>query len=79
MQDDAKSAAGAQVRFWPLAAKTVISHTLTYFAMGALAFHFLHYAELINAPGSGMRPVSHPLVLALSMKSPPSSMSSSST
>lgn len=44
-----------QPRFWTLAAKAVVSHTLTYFMMGALAFHFLHYAEFINNPHSGMR------------------------
>jgi hypothetical protein len=52
-----------QPRFLTLAAKTVVSHTLTYFVMGALAFHFLHYAELINNPNSGMRPTSDPLVM----------------
>ena len=44
-----------QPRFVPLAAKTVVCHTLTYFIMGALAFHFLDYAELFNKPGSGLR------------------------
>ncbi len=38
------------VRFWPLAAKTVVSHTLTYFLMGVLAAHFLHYAALMSHP-----------------------------
>lgn len=46
----------SQPRFVPLAVKTVVCHTLTYFVMGALAFHFLHYAELFNKPGSGLRP-----------------------
>lgn len=53
----------AQPRFLTLAAKTVISHTLTYFVMGALAFHFLHYADFINNPNSGMRPITSPFVL----------------
>ena len=53
----------SQPRFLTLAAKTVVSHTLTYFVMGALAFHFLHYAELINNPNSGMRPTTDPLVM----------------
>ncbi len=50
-------------RFLPLAVKTVVSHTITYFVMGALAFHFLHYAELLNKPNSGMRPINDPLML----------------
>jgi hypothetical protein len=52
-----------QPRFLPLAAKTVICHTLTYFLMGALAFHFLHYADFINKPNSGMRPTTSPLIV----------------
>lgn len=32
-----------QPRFVPLAAKTVVCHSVTYMLMGALAFHFLHY------------------------------------
>jgi hypothetical protein len=52
-----------QPRFLPLAAKTVICHTLTYFLMGALAFYFLHYADFINKPNSGMRPTSSPLIV----------------
>ena len=38
-------------------------HTITYFVMGLLAFHFLHYADFINKPNSGMRPASDPLVM----------------
>ena len=53
----------AQPRFVTLAAKTVVSHTLTYFVMGALAFHFLHYADIINNPNSGMRPMTSPYVI----------------
>jgi hypothetical protein len=45
-----------QVRFLPLAAKTVVCHTITYMVMGMLAYHFLHYADTINNPCSGMRP-----------------------
>ena len=45
----------SQVRFVPLAAKTVVCHTITYFVMGALAFNLLHYADFINNPNSGMR------------------------
>ena len=43
-------------RFATLAAKTAVCHALTYFLMGALAYHFLHYADFINQPNSGMRP-----------------------
>jgi hypothetical protein len=49
--------------FVSLAAKTVVCHTITYFIMGALAYHFLHYADFINKPGSGMRPITNPLVI----------------
>ena len=45
-----------QPRFVPLAAKTVVCHSITYMVMGALAYHFLHYADFINNPNSGMRP-----------------------
>jgi magnesium-transporting ATPase (P-type) len=47
----------SQVRFLPLATKTVVCHTITYFICGALAYKFLHYADVINNPTSGMRPV----------------------
>ncbi|MGB7190842.1 MAG: hypothetical protein WBD10_11940 [Acidobacteriaceae bacterium] len=47
-----------QPRFLPLAVKTVVCHTITYMVMGALAFHFLHYEKVLNAPNSGMRPAS---------------------
>jgi hypothetical protein len=46
----------SQPRFLPLAAKTVVCHTVTYFVMGALAYNLLHYADFINNPNSGMRP-----------------------
>src|ERR1700722_2625991 len=46
----------SQPRFAPLAIKTVVCHSITYMLMGALAFHFLHYADFINNPNSGMRP-----------------------
>ncbi|HUX45679.1 MAG TPA: hypothetical protein VMV57_13085 [Terracidiphilus sp.] len=54
---------GSQVRFLPLAAKTVVSHTLTYFVMGVLASHFLHYEEILNNPNSGMHPMNSVWVL----------------
>jgi hypothetical protein len=53
-----------QLRFLPLAVKTAVCHTITYFCMGALAYHFLHYAELIANPCSNMRPMTDPLVMA---------------
>lgn len=54
----------SQPRFLPLAAKTIVSHTLTYILMGILAFHFLHYAEAFARPNSGMRPITDPWVMA---------------
>ncbi len=51
-------------RFPELAAKTAVCHTLTYFLMGALAAHFLNYAQEFARPDSGMRQLSDPLVLA---------------
>jgi hypothetical protein len=52
-----------QPRFLPLAAKTVACHTISYFAMGMLAAHFLHYEQMFNAPGSGLRSFSDPLIM----------------
>jgi hypothetical protein len=43
----------SQPRFLPLAAKTVVCHTITYFVDGALAYKFLNYADFINNPNSG--------------------------
>jgi hypothetical protein len=54
----------SQHRFLPLAAKTAVCHTITYFCMGALAYHFLHYAKLIAQPCSGMKPMTDPVVRA---------------
>ena len=53
-----------QPRFLPLATKTAVCHTLTYFIMGAFAYNAFHYAELFSQPCSGMRPMSDPLVRA---------------
>jgi hypothetical protein len=53
MQDPAPRET-VQPRFAILAGKTVVCHTLTYFFMGMLAFHFLRYADFINKPNSGM-------------------------
>ena len=52
------------VRFRILAVKTIVSHTLTYFLMGALAAYFFNYAEMMARPGSGMRPITSPWVMA---------------
>ena len=49
--------------FVPLAAKTAVCHTITYFVMGVLAYYFLHYEQLINQPCSGMRPTTSVWVL----------------
>jgi hypothetical protein len=54
----------AEPRFLPLAAKTMVSHTLTYFLMGALAAYFMNYAELLARPDSGMRHMTDPWVMA---------------
>lgn len=43
--------------FVSLATRTVVCHTVTYMAMGALAYHFLNYAAVIKNPCSGMKPV----------------------
>jgi len=51
-------------RFVGLAAKTIVVHSITYFIMGVLAAHFLNYAALLAAPGSGMRPMTSPWVMA---------------
>lgn len=54
----------AQPRFPALAAKTMVCHTLTYFLMGALAAHFLNYADVMARPDSGMRQMTDPWVMA---------------
>lgn len=53
-----------QPRLIPLIAKTAVCHTLTYFVIGALAAHFLHYAEFMARPDSGMRRITDPMVMA---------------
>jgi hypothetical protein len=47
----------SQVRFVPLAVKTVVCHTITYFIMGLLAYNLLNYQAFIDNPCSGMRPI----------------------
>lgn len=51
-------------RFTGLAVKTVVCHTVTYFVAGALAAHFLHYADSMAQPVSGMRQMTDPWVMA---------------
>jgi len=51
-----------QPRFPVLLAKTIVSHTLTYFIMGALAAYCLNYAAHVARPESGMRPFTSPWV-----------------
>ena len=46
----------SQVRFVPLAVKTVVCHTITYFICGLLAYKLLNYEAIINNPCSNMRP-----------------------
>jgi hypothetical protein len=53
-----------QPRFLGLAARTIVCHSLTYFMMGALAFHFLNYADLLSRPNSGFRPITDPWLMA---------------
>lgn len=53
----------SQVRFVPLAAKTVVCHTITYFICGLLAYKLLNYEAIINNPCSGMRPTTSLWVL----------------
>ncbi|HUI43950.1 MAG TPA: hypothetical protein VL523_18460 [Terriglobia bacterium] len=52
------------LRFPALAAKTMVSHTLTYVIMGVLAAHVLNYASLMAHPESGMRPITSSWVMA---------------
>ena len=42
----------------------MVCHTITYVIVGMIAMHFLHYAEMMAKPGSGMRPMSSPWVMA---------------
>lgn len=55
---------GSAVRFLPLAARTAVSHTVTYFIMGLLAAHFLNYAAVFSNPNSGLRPITSPWIMA---------------
>ena len=53
-----------EIRFWPLAARTAVCHTLTYFLMGVLAYNLLHYADFMATPANGLRPATDPLIMA---------------
>jgi len=53
-----------QPRFLSIAAKTIVSHTLTYFLMGAPAAHCLNYSAEMARPESGMRQITDPGVMA---------------
>lgn len=48
----------SQVRFVPLAVKTIICHTITYFICGLFAYKLLNYEAIINNPCSGLRSAS---------------------
>ncbi len=56
----------AQPRFWGLAGRTIVAHTITYFFMGVLAASFLNYAAAFARPEMAcwMRQVSDPWVMA---------------
>ena len=56
----------AQVRFLPLAAKTIAVHTVTYLVMGVLASSLLDYASALARPDMAcwMRQMSDPLLMA---------------
>lgn len=52
------------VSLGPLVIKTAVVHTITYFLAGVLAMTLLRYGDLYAAPGSIMRPITDPLVMA---------------
>jgi hypothetical protein len=64
MNSSTEIRSGAEVGFAGLAVKAAVLHTITYFICGALAAHFLHYAEAMAKPDSGMRPMTSLLVVA---------------
>lgn len=55
-----------QPRFFPLAVKTVVVHTVTYSAMGVLASSVLNYASALARPDMAcwMRPITDPILMA---------------
>ena len=52
--------ADSQTRFLPLAAKTILCHSLTYFLMEELAAHYLDYPDLMARCEFGMRQIADP-------------------
>lgn len=56
----------SHVRFWPLAGKTIVVHSVTYFLMGILASTLLDYASVLARPDMicWMRQMSDPIVMA---------------
>jgi len=53
-----------QPSFLAVTAKTMVCHTITYFVIGALAAHFLNYADVFARPESGMRQITDPWIMA---------------
>jgi hypothetical protein len=56
----------ARPRFWELAAKTIVAHSITYFFMGALASSLLNYAAAFARPEMicWMRQLNDPWLMA---------------
>jgi hypothetical protein len=56
----------AQVRLLPVAAKTIVVHTVSYILMGALAASLLDYASAFARPDMAcwMRQLSDPIIMA---------------
>ncbi len=54
------------LRFWTLAVKSVVVHTVTYFVAGVLAYNLGDYARTFSEPPLShfMRPTTEPLVRA---------------
>jgi len=50
--------------FWTIITKTIMVHTLTYFAIGLIAFKLFDYTAALADPNLNMRPTTHPLVRA---------------
>jgi len=57
---------GKQLTLWGIAIRTAVVHTLTYFAMGLIAFSLFNYSAKFADPllGSFMRQTDDPLVAA---------------
>jgi len=55
-----------QPRLLELAVKTIVVHTVTYFAIGGLAFYLLDYAAVLSRPdmASWMRQPTDPILIA---------------